>query len=518
MRRARALGILLLVTVAAPASLGAQQQAAPPQKREAGAGSEPETGYRLPPDTTTHHSVAIDGREIPYSATAGTVTLRDEEGTPTAEVFYIAYARDGVESPEKRPVTFAYNGGPGSASVWLHMGALGPRRVATSDTSHASPPPYRLEENGSSLLDVTDLVFIDPVGTGYSHTLKDTDGGQFWGVDEDARSVGEFIRRYVDRNDRWNSPRYLLGESYGTTRSAVMLNHLQSEWNMDFNGVALVSAVLNFQTVVPVEGNDLPDPLYLPTYAATAWYHDALPDRPDDLRPFLEEVREFADTEYTTALRAGASLDSDRRARVVDRLHRYTGLDEAYLRRADLRVDQSEFENQLERDEGLVLGRLDTRFTGPVADRLAQRAEYDPQSTAIRSAYATAFRSYVQEELGYRTRHPYELSGDVRPWDWSHGRGFGEMGYPNAAPDLAQAMRQNPDLEVLVLNGYYDLATPFHAAEYTVSHLNIPKELRSNLEMTYYRAGHMMYLHQPSLERMKEDVAGMIRETSGSGS
>lgn len=497
----------LLLGAAAPAPLAAQQ--ARPDGAAAESGGQAAVG-QLPPDTTTRHTVTIDGEQVRYSATAGTITLRGEERQPTGEVFYVAYTRDGVQSKDDRPVTFVYNGGPGSASVWLHLGALGPRRVVTEDTAHTSPPPYHLVPNGHSPLDETDLVFIDPVGTGYSRTLGDTKGQHFWGVDEDARSVGQFIRRYLDQNHRWNSPRYLLGESYGTTRSAVVVNYLQSERSVDFNGVALVSMVLNFQTIGWAEGNELPYALYLPSYAATAWYHDALPNSPEDLAPLLDEVREFADDEYADALRAGASLDSARRARIVDRLHRYTGLSEDYIRKADLRIDNSMFEKELKREHNVVLGRLDARFTGPGSDQLGKEVRYDPGTSSIGSAFATAFRTYIQEELGYQTGRRYAFRGDVRPWDWSRGRSFGWPGYTDAAPDLARAMRRNPDLDVLVLNGYYDLATPFHAAEHTVRHLNIPDRLRDNITMEYYDAGHMMYLHTPALEKMHDDLEQLI--------
>jgi len=442
------------------------------------------------------------------------MTLRDDDGKPTASVFYVAYTKEGVRDASTRPVTFAYNGGPGSASLWLHMGALGPRRVVTSDTAHTPPPPYDLEDNPDTPLDRTDLVFIDPVGTGYSHPVGDAKGKDFWGVDEDVRSVGQFIVRWVSQNHRWNSPRYLFGESYGTTRSAALVNYLQGHDDMDFNGVVLTSVVLNFQTIAWGAGNELPYVMYLPSYAAVAWYHHVLPERPDSLPRLLDEVRSFAQGEYAHALALGSKLPDAERQQVIQKLHRYTGLSEDYLERADLRVNNGQFEKELMREHGVVLGRLDARFTGVSQDRLGERATYDPQSTSISSAFATAFRSYVRNELGYRTERPYEVSGDVRPWDWKHGRSFGWPGYTDVAPDLSEAMRHNPDLQILVNNGLYDLATPFFATEYTMDHLELPERLRDHVHMAYYDAGHMMYVKDASLAAMKRNFAALIDRTT----
>jgi len=499
-----------LSVAAAPAA--AQQETAPP--RERAASHDTASGYPEPPASTTEHTITLDGQTVRYRATAGTITLRDDEGKPTASVFYIAYTKEGVRDPSSRPVTFAYNGGPGSASIWLHMGALGPRRVVTADTSHTPPPPYRLQDNPYSPLDRTDLVFIDPVGTGYSHPLGDAKGKDFWGVDQDVQSVGQFITRWVRRNDRWNSPRYLFGESYGTTRSAALVDYLQSHYDMDFNGVVLTSVVLNFQTIGWGAGNELPYVLYLPSYAAVAWYHHALPQRPDSLGPFLEEVRSFAAGDYAHALALGSKLPDAERHRILGKLHEYTGLSEDYLDKADLRVNNGRFEKELMREHGVVIGRLDARFTGPTGDLLGERAPYDPQSTSISSAFASAFRSYVRGELGYRTERPYRVSGSVRPWDWTHGRRFGWPGYTDVAPDLAEAMRHNPDLRVLVNDGLYDLATPFFATEYTMDHLGLPADLQAHVRIVDYRAGHMMYLRDESLAKMKRSFADLIERTT----
>jgi len=472
----------------------------------------------LPPDAVTHHEATIGGEKISYTATAGTITLRDEEGKPTADVFYVAYTRDGVSDRTARPVTFAYNGGPGSASLWMHLGALGPRRVVIPDTSYVPPPPYRTEDNASSLLDVTDLVFIDPVGTGYSRPRGQARGKDFWGVDEDARSVGQFIRRYVTRNDRWNSPRYLMGESYGTTRSAALVRHLQSDLYMDFNGVILVSEVLDFQTIAFTGKNDLPYVLYLPTYAATSWYHHALPGgRPAELEPFLREVEDFASGDYAHALMAGSALPDSTRRRVIARLQDYTGLSRDYLDRSDLRVDNSEYEQELLNEKGIVIGRLDSRYTGPTVDPLAQRVYRDPQSDAVSSAFASVFRQYVRQELHFDTERRYEVIGNVGPWNWDHGRRGAWPGFTEVSDDLADAMEANPHLRVLLFMGYFDLATPYFASVYTMNHLGLPPELRSNIREERFMAGHMMYVHSPSLRKMKEAVADFMSGT-GDGS
>jgi carboxypeptidase C (cathepsin A) len=495
-----------------PAS--AQQRTAPGREPHARQAADTTSGYPEPPASTTEHTIAVAGQTVRYRATAGTIELRDDAGKPTASVFYVAYTKEGVQNPSTRPVTFAYNGGPGSSSMWLHMGALGPRRVVMGDTAHIAPPPYRLEDNPYTPLDKTDLVFIDPVGTGFSHPLGDAKGKDFWGVDQDVRSVGQFITRWVRQNDRWNSPRYLFGESYGTTRSANLVNYMQNHYDMDFNGVVLTSVVLDFQTIGWSAGNELPYLLYLPSYAAVAWYHHALPQRPDSLAPFLGQVRSFALTDYAHALAEGSKIGDQERNAVLDKLHQYTGLSRDYLDKADLRVDNSEFEKELMREHGVVIGRLDARFTGPTGDLLGERAPYDPQSVAISSAFASTFRTYLQNELHYRTERPYQVSGNVRPWDWTHGRSFGWPGFTNVAPDLAEALQRNPHLQVLVNNGYYDLATPFFATEYTMDHLGLPADLRGHVHMAYYDAGHMMYVHDASLAKMKQNFARFIDETT----
>lgn len=500
----------LVATLLVPATLAAQQRR--PQQAQESAG---QADGVEPEHVTTQHSVTIGGRRIDYNATVGDVILKNDDGTPTAALYYTAYTRRDVSDMTRRPLVFAYNGGPGSSSIWVHMGAFGPKRVGIADTSHAKAPPYPLVENQYSLLDIADIVFIDPVGTGFSHPLGETQGRAFWGVDEDASSLAQFISRWLSENNRWNSPRYLIGESYGTTRSAALGAVLQRR-NVDLNGIVLVSAVLDFQTIAFAPGNDIPYIMYLPSYAAVAWYHDALDDRPAELRPFLAEVEHFATTDYAQALLAGSDLDSAQRSRVLDRLVRYTGLSRDYLDRADLRVDAAEFEKELMREHGLVVGRLDARYTGPTGDLLEQRAPYDPQSSDISSAYTSLFNSYLHNELNFGRDRVYTVSGRVQPWNWSHGFGRGWPGFTNVATDLAQTLTRNPTMRVMLVSGLFDLATPYFAAEYTMDHLGLPADLRDNIREEEYVAGHMMYVNPESLAKLKADIASFIAETSGS--
>ncbi|HEX5435911.1 MAG TPA: hypothetical protein VFW98_02040 [Gemmatimonadaceae bacterium] len=465
--------------------------------------------------TVTHHSIVIDGQHIAYDATVGNIILRDTADQPIGSLYYIAYTKQGVRDTSRRPITFAYNGGPGSASVWVHMGAFGPRRVAIPDTTHAPPPPYSLVDNQYSLLDKTDLVFIDPIGTGFSKPVGKGKGKDFWGVDQDASSLAQFVSRYLSENERWNSPRYLLGESYGTTRSAALVNYLQSRDDMDFNGVVLMSSVLDFQTITFDPGNDEPYIMYLPSYAAVAWYYHALPNQPAELRPFLKQVEHFATHDYAEALLAGSTITPARRDSIIQQLHRYTGLSTDYIDKADLRVDASQFEKELLREHGQVVGRLDARFTGPTGDLLAERAPYDPQSADISSAFVSTFNHYLHTELNFGTDMHYVVSGRVQPWDWTHGNSRGWPGHTNVATDLAEALSYNTKLHVLLNSGLFDLATPYFAAEWTMDHQGLPPKLRSHIEEKEYLAGHMMYVHQPSLAKLKQNIAAFIDATSG---
>ncbi|MEZ4417681.1 MAG: peptidase S10 [Gemmatimonadota bacterium] len=465
----------------------------------------------------SHHRITVAGQVVEYDAVVGSIILRDRTETPTGEMFYTAYFRTNVPAGQPRPVVFSYNGGPGSASFWLHMGIMGPRRVRTPEVGQQAPPPYELVDNEYTLLDRADIVMIDPIGTGFSRTLGDTKGEEFWGLDEDARSITQFVRRFLSQYERWNSPRYLLGESYGTTRSAVLSRHLQNA-NIDLNGIVLVSAVLDFNTILFPDGADLPYIVNLPSYAVIAAYLGALPGgEPADLEAFKREVEQWALTDYATTLLAGGTVDPAQRARVLEQMHRYTGLSTDYLDKADLRVSAPAFEQELLRDKGLVVGRLDARFTGPTGDRLGTRPSHDPQSTAISSAYTSAFNSYLRGELGYGGDREYTPSGGIGPWNWNRGNniGFGLGGIPNVAPDLAGAIERNPRLEVLLVNGIYDLATPYFAAVWTMDHMGLPAHLRDNIQRADFTAGHMMYVEESLLPQWRDTLVSFLERTSG---
>ncbi len=459
--------------------------------------------------SVSEHSIVLDGETIPYKATAATMHLVNDAGEPTGSLYYTAYTRTDVDA-STRPISFIYNGGPGSASVWLHMGAFGPRRVPVNASGPTPPPPYDLVDNPGSLIDVTDMVFIDPIGTGFSRVVGVGQGSDFWGIDEDASSLTQFISQYITRNQRWNSPKFLMGESYGTTRSAVLVNMLQNRAGMDFSGVVLISAVLDFETLLFAPGHDTSYVTYLPTYAVTAAYHGAVP-WPDDLEAWLEEVRDFSVGEYAHVLSQGASAPAAQEAAVRAKLAEYTGLSEDYLGRANLRVNASQFRAELQRRQGMVTSRLDARYDGFTNELLSENAGYDPQSAAITGAYTAAINRYLREELGFETTETYRTGGGARDWNWN--RSAGDRGWQGAtyvASDLEQAMIRNPNLKVQIENGYYDLATPFFAAEWTTDHMNLPDELRSNIKHNFYEAGHMMYVHEEELMSLKRNIARFI--------
>jgi len=463
--------------------------------------------------SVTDHSIRIGGQTIPYKATASTTLLKDDKGEPTASLFSMAYTRSDVKDLSQRPLAFLYNGGPGSSSIWLHMGAFGPRRVVTAEAAATPPPPYRLVDNSDSLLDKADLVFIDPIGTGFSRAVGKAENKQFWGVDEDAKSLAQFITTYVSRNNRWNSPKFLIGESYGTFRSAVLGNLLQSRNGVYLNGIVLISNVLDLNTLLFNDGDDMPYIYYVPSYAAAAWYQKLLKDRPDDLNAFLADARRFATTDYAAALMKGSKLTDSEKAEVAKKLSRFTGLSEDYLVKADLRVTLPQFRAELQRSHGLITGRYDARYSGPLYDLLAERADRDPQSDAVTGAFTAAFNSYVREDLKFGQDKTYATSADGagRDWNWKReGRGGFNVGSPNAEADLIQALIQNPHLQVEVENGLYDLATPFLATEYTMEHLGLPANLQSHIHLQYYDAGHMMYLHEEDLAKLKANVAAFI--------
>ncbi len=459
----------------------------------------------------SEHVSRIAGSEIAYKATAGRIVLKDEEDKAKATIFFIAYTRHAVEDLSRRPVIFSFNGGPGSSSVWLHLGLFGPRRVLSGDAGKLVPPPYRLVDNEYSLLDLADIVFIDPVSTGYSRPAPGEEAKQFHGLEQDIESVGEFIRLYVTRYKRWGSPKFLAGESYGTTRAAGLAGHLQSKHGMYLNGLLLISSVLNFQTLEFEHGNDLPYTLFLPTYAATAWYHNRLAsDLQSDLQKTIREAAEFAVGEYARALFLGSALSPDAYADAVRTLARYTGLSESYVDATNLRIEIFRFCKELLREDRRTVGRLDSRFVGIDRDAAGEHSESDPSYTAIQGAYSSAMNAYVREELGFENDLPYAvLTGLYETWDYSKHQNK----YVDVAETLRTAMTQNPFLRVFIANGYYDLATPFFATEYTVNHLQLDTGLRANLRMAYYAAGHMMYVHAESLAKLREDMAAFVIET-----
>ena len=455
----------------------------------------------------TAHSINLNGKKLDYNATAGNLLLKEEDGKVKASVFFIAYTKS-VKEPSKRPIMFTFNGGPGSSSVWLHLGAFGPKKVLMTDKGDPLPPPYKLVENEYTLLDQTDLVFIDPVTTGYSRAAPGQDKKQFHGVQEDVQTVGEFIRLYTTRFKRWDSPRYLAGESYGTTRAAGLASHLQDALGMNLNGIILVSSILNFQTARFDDGNDLPYILFLPTYTATAWYHKKLSaELQGDLRQTLNEVEKFALSDYALALMKGNKLGQEKTREIAGKLARYTGLSEDYIVRSNLRVPIQRFTRELLRDQRRSVGRYDSRYLGITKDGVGDAPEYDPSYSAVQGAYTSTLNTYLRNELKYETDLPYEiLTGKVQPWDFK-----AKNTYLNVSPSLRQAMTKNPHLRVFVANGYYDLATPYFATEYTFNHLGLDKTLAGNVTMGYYEAGHMMYLHKDSHRKLRTDLGKFLQ-------
>jgi carboxypeptidase C (cathepsin A) len=504
------LSTLLVLTLLAPAApLGAQPPHAMAGSPKGDAGKA-KAEIPEPQVFVTRHQGTFNGQTVRYTATAGETYLRDDEGEPTAAVFSIAYVEEGVEDPTTRPVTFLWNGGPGSSSVWLHMGAFGPKRVVVpSDGEDDGAPPYRLVDNPYTPLDVTDIVMVDPVGTGFSRPLGEHEGKEFWGVSEDAQSVAQFIRQWLSDNGRWASPKYIGGESYGTTRSAAVARELsERQGTVALNGIILISAVMDFYTSGFQTGNELGYVTYLPTMAATAWYHGKVEPRPESVDAFVAEARQFAVEEYLPALFAGNALEEERRDRIRERLSYFTGISEDYFRRSDLRITDQRFYKELLRDEGLVVGRLDGRYTGEDLDDAGETPEDDPSMYGIDGAYTAAINAYLARDLGVTLDRPYNIFGNVfRDWNWEvREQGFRAFNL-NVAPYIGTAMRQNDDLRVLVAAGYYDFATPFFDAELSFRRNGIVPE---RIEFTYYEAGHMMYVHEPSLERFLGDVREFI--------
>ena len=459
----------------------------------------------------TEHAVVVNGQTIAYTATAGRMVMKDEEGKAKATIFFIAYTRKNVEDPSRRPLTISFNGGPGSSSVWMHLGLLGPRRVLSGDVDNLLPPPYRLGDNEFSLLDVTDLVFVDPVGTGYSRPAPGEEAKQFHGLEQDVESVGDFIRLFVTRYKRWSSPKFLIGESYGTTRASALAGHLQSKYGLYLNGLMLVSVVLNFQTLEFETGNDLPYILYVPAYAATAWYHKRLaPDLQADLTATIQAAVDFAYGEYMSALFQGDALPPEQRAAVVEKLARFTGLAPAYVESANLRIEHMRFCKELLRHQRRTVGRLDSRFTGADRDAAGEMMTYDPSSAATYGPYAGMLNAYVRDELNFNSDLPYQVLAHLyETWDYSKHQNK----YVDMSETLRAAMTQNPFLKVIIANGYFDLATPFSATEYTVNHLALEPHLRGSVQMAYYAAGHMMYVHDPSLRQLAADLRQFVQQS-----
>ncbi len=484
------------------------------------------TDFVAYPDSpsVTYHSVDIAGQTVHYQATAGTLVLpKGKDNKPGARVFYIAYrktngpiaegASPSFPDPATRPLTFSFNGGPGSSSVWLHLGVFGPRRVDhIDDFGNPGAPPHVVVPNEHSLLDQSDFVFIDPVSTGYSRAEDGTSEKDYHGLDPDIDAVAEFIRLYLGREDRWASPRFMAGESYGTTRAAGLVQELQETHGIATNGVILVSAVLNFQTIRFNIGNDLPHILYLPTFAAVAHFHNALPPEQQsrDLQEFLAEVERFAVHDYTVALMQGASLSEPERERIAGKLATYTGLSKEYVLRTNLRPDMPRFPKELLRERGLTVGRLDARYTAQDRDDAGESYEFDPSYTAIRSIYTESMNDYLRRELNYRSDLRYEILTSVWPWSYA---GAGDNRYANVAERLRNTMQQLPFMRVFVASGYHDLATPYFATEYTMNHLMVRPELQDNIEIHEYEAGHMMYVSLSELAKLKRDLDGFYQRT-----
>ena len=519
------------------AALAAPPKATPKKNPPAESGAAPASVFTQRAVRSTG-TVTVEGHKIAYQAVAGTIVVHPKgwddaakpqgpkdaigtaDGPPVASMFYVAYFKQGAD-PRTRPVTFLYNGGPGSSTIWLHMGAFGPIRVVTSNDSHTPPAPYGAVDNTYSLLDASDLVFIDAPGTGFSRIEGKGKEKAFYGVDQDVYAFASFITQFLSQYERWNSPKYLFGESYGTPRSANLINQLETDRNIDFNGVILLSQILNFDLnsdgPESNPGVDVPYEIMLPTFAATAWYHHKLPSQPDDLDSFLKEVEQFALGDYARALDQGANLPDDQLNAIAAKLHDYTGLPVAYIKKANLRINGPQFEHELQNDADLTTGRLDSRFSGPVMDPLGEEAEYDPQAAAISSAYVSVFNDYVRRTLHYTTDQSYNPEIDVfKWWEFKHQPPNAPFPLPvsvNVMPDLASAMKYDPKLKICLNGGYFDLATPFFQGIYEMHHLAIPPSLQSNIEYHYYESGHMVYANENSLKQIHDNVAAFIRKT-----
>jgi carboxypeptidase C (cathepsin A) len=458
----------------------------------------------------TRHTITVHGKPLKYTATVGRMPINTKTGETDAEMFYVAYTLDDTD--RKRPLTFVFNGGPGSATIWLHMGAFGPRRVKLEPNGAMPAPPFEIEDNQETLLDRTDLVFIDAIGTGYSRALSAEAGKKYWGLLGDLDAFGEFIRLYLQQNSRWKSPLYLAGESYGTTRAAGL-----SSWLIDrgiaLNGIVLVSTILNFQTTGFAVGNDLPYISFLPTYAMTAAYHHKLdPQLSNDPKALLTEVEQWATSEYPVILQKGDSLTPEERQSAIDHLSRYTGLSRTFIDQSNLRIDLAHFDAELLRGEGKTVGRLDARFTGLNASGTAQAPDYDASEAVIRPPYTSVFGDYIKQELGYDTNLNYwVLGGGIGPWEFP---GNGRSGFPDVSDMLRNTFAKNPYMHVLVAEGFYDSATPLFGVEYTLNHMGLTAAAHKNITRDMFEAGHMVYIDQPSLTKLKTDINALFDATA----
>lgn len=489
------------------------QQPAPREEGQPSAARYETAGAAEEKISQTSHAVRIDGREIKYTATAGTLPIRLDDGKVAARMFFVAYTRDG-ENAKTRPVSFLYNGGPGSATVWLHMGSFAPKKVQMAEEGFQPAPPGNLVDNEYSLIDVSDVVFVDAVSTGYSRAVPGSDPSQFHGIRGDLRAFGEFIRSYLDSYDRWPSPKFLIGESYGTIRSAGLSQELQTRHGIELNGIVLLSALLSYQTLQPAPNNDVAYAAAVPTFTATAWYHKKLPpELSGDLKKAVAESRAFTWGEYMQALTRGNTLSDAERRGVAQKLARLTGLSTEFVERANLRVSSARFRKELLREKRLVVGRLDSRFTAYDADAAGEQQEFDPSNTALQGAYTAAFSDYVRNVLKWESDLHYPTSGNVRPWKWDEF----ENRYADMTDPLRQTMAKNPFLRVLFLAGYYDMATVLGGAEFNASHLGYDKTFSERVAFAYYEGGHMMYIRPSAHKALKDDVARFIKANAGNG-
>jgi carboxypeptidase C (cathepsin A) len=491
---ASALFAALLVTPALAQRPPSTSSESPKPKVETAGPAEEKTSQ-------TSHSVRLDGREIKYTAAAGTLPIRLDDGKVAARMFFVAYTRDG-ENARTRPISFLYNGGPGAATIWLHMGSFAPRRVQMADEGFQPSPPYRLIDNENSLIDVTDLVFVDAIDTGFSRVVGETDNKQFHGVKGDLRAFGEFINEYLKAYSRFPSPKYLIGESYGTIRSAGLAQELQNRHGIELNGIVLVSSLLSYQTLSPSAQNDVAYASHLETYTATAWYHKKLPADFGDLKKATDAAREFAFGEYLTALAKGNRMTDSERQTLAQKVARFTGLSADYVQRANLRVDPARFRKELLRDRRLVVGRLDSRFTSVEGDAAGERDEFDLSNSALQGPYTAMFQDYVRNELKWESDLHYPSSGNVRPWNWDDA----QNGFMDMTDELRSAMSHNPFLNIFVAQGYYDMATVMGGMEYNFAHLGYDKTFTDRVSFGYYEAGHMIYIRPSAHKALKQDI------------